>query len=107
MLSVDAFAEKCLRYNKENNIVLDIKRPEECPVHIFAAQINKTTCKSVNPGIANCPVCSMPFCKICGSHLVQQISRVTGYMSDIGGWNSAKSQEIKDRRKYNIGVGTA
>jgi anaerobic ribonucleoside-triphosphate reductase len=36
-------------------------------------------------------------CPICGSHDVAQVSRITGYLGDVAGWNAAKRQELKDR----------
>ncbi len=52
-------------------------------------------------GIASCPECSAAVCPRCGSHDVAQISRITGYLQAVSGWNSAKRQELKDRKKYN------
>lgn len=53
-------------------------------------------------GIAYCPKCKQPCCPVCFSHDVVQISRVTGYMSEVSGWNRGKQQELKDRRHYEI-----
>jgi hypothetical protein len=39
-----------------------------------------------------CPECNMPVCPICMNHHVISLSRVTGYVSDISGWNAAKKQ---------------
>jgi len=50
-----------------------------------------------------CPLCGAPVCPECGSHDVSQISRITGYLSDVNGWNAAKQQELKDRAHYDIG----
>jgi hypothetical protein len=55
-------------------------------------------------GIEYCPVCNDPICPECGTHDVIQISRVTGYLSDVGGWHAGKQQELKDRTRYNMGV---
>ncbi|MEA1895814.1 MAG: anaerobic ribonucleoside-triphosphate reductase [Euryarchaeota archaeon] len=41
-------------------------------------------------------------CSTCGSHCVDQISRVTGYMQAVSGWNSAKKQEYEDRHRHSI-----
>ncbi|OQB68610.1 MAG: anaerobic ribonucleoside triphosphate reductase [Deltaproteobacteria bacterium ADurb.Bin135] len=51
--------------------------------------------------IAYCPECGEPMCPECGCHSVVQISRVTGYLSSVDGWNNAKKQELKDRVRYN------
>ncbi|HDN65349.1 MAG TPA: hypothetical protein ENF23_03490 [Methanosarcinales archaeon] len=40
-------------------------------------------------------------CSTCGSHCMDQISRVTGYIQVVSGWNSAKNRSAK------TGVGTA
>ena len=60
------------------------------------------TCKcniDIHEGICYCPVCGKPICP-CGSHDVSVISRVTGYLSDVKGWNKAKKQELLDRQRY-------
>ncbi len=53
--------------------------------------------------LAYCPVCGAAVCPACLCHDVSQISRITGYMSDVAGWNAAKSQELKDRTRYEVG----
>jgi len=69
---------------------------EMCPLdHIHCSH-------SVESGLAYCPVCGRAICPICGSHDVTQISRVTGYLADVDGWNAAKAQELKDRQRSNI-----
>ena len=40
-------------------------------------------------------------CPSCGSDEVDHISRITGYLQAVSGWNSAKRQELKDRKRYN------
>jgi len=49
-----------------------------------------------------CPLCDQPICPDCGSHDVTVISRVTGYLQDLGGWNNAKQQEFRDRKRYDM-----
>jgi len=39
-------------------------------------------------------------CPNCGSENVDHISRITGYLQAVSGWNSAKRQELQDRKKY-------
>jgi ribonucleoside-triphosphate reductase len=41
-------------------------------------------------------------CPSCGSDSVRWWSRITGYYSDVTGWNEGKRQELKDR--YRIAV---
>jgi hypothetical protein len=53
--------------------------------------------------IAFCPDCGKAMCPDCGSHDVYQVSRVTGYLSDVSGWASGKLQELKDRQHYDVG----
>ena len=51
-------------------------------------------CSQVSGGLEdNCPNC--------GSEDVDHISRITGYLQAVSGWNSAKRQELKDRKRYN------
>jgi ribonucleoside-triphosphate reductase (formate) len=51
-------------------------------------------CSQVSGGLEdNCPSC--------GSDDVDHISRITGYLQAVSGWNSAKRQELKDRKRYN------
>jgi ribonucleoside-triphosphate reductase len=40
-------------------------------------------------------------CENCGSEDVEQVSRVTGYVQAVNGWNSAKKQELADRMRYS------
>ena len=54
--------------------------------------------------IAYCPLCGDAICPKCGDHSVVQISRVTGYLSDVSGWGNGKRAELKDRTHYNVGV---
>jgi len=39
-------------------------------------------------------------CSNCGSANVEQLSRVTGYLQAVSGWNAAKRQELEDRKRY-------
>ena len=59
-----------------------------------------TCANEISSGIRYCPECGQPICP-CGSHSVATVSRVTGYLSEIGGWNNAKKQELKDRVRYS------
>ena len=49
-----------------------------------------------------CPTCHKPICPICGCHDVMILSRITGYIQDVGGFNAAKAQELKDRTHYTV-----
>jgi ribonucleoside-triphosphate reductase len=39
-------------------------------------------------------------CPNCGSENVEHLSRVTGYIQAVDGWNNGKKQELKDRMRY-------
>lgn len=39
-------------------------------------------------------------CPKCGSENVQHLSRITGYLQSVEGWNRGKRQELKDRKRY-------
>jgi hypothetical protein len=52
-------------------------------------------------GLSFCPLCKQPVCPECLSHDVFQLSRVTGYLQDVGGWNAGKKQELVDRTRYD------
>ncbi|WP_245546385.1 anaerobic ribonucleoside-triphosphate reductase [Methanomethylovorans hollandica] len=41
-------------------------------------------------------------CENCGSSNVEQMSRVTGYIQSVSGWNAAKKQELADRKRYKV-----
>jgi len=41
-------------------------------------------------------------CPNCGSSNIDYISRVTGYLQAVSGWNSGKKQELIDRVRYSI-----
>ncbi len=102
-MTVEQFIECALLYNKENNITLDIKKAIECPVHVYAIQYSKP-CMNVVSGISYCKLCGHHICPTigCGRHNVNPVSRVTGYISSVSGWNSAKREELKLRHRYNI-----
>jgi hypothetical protein len=101
-LSIEQFIENINEYNKENNIDIKELQLEECPVHVFAFQKYGKQCFAVNSGTEICPLCNEPICPRCGNHRVEQISRVTGYMSSVSGWNAAKKQELKDRIRVKL-----
>jgi len=52
--------------------------------------------------IAYCPVCGEAVCPECGDHNVMQISRITGYMQSVDGFNNAKRAELRDRVRVNL-----
>lgn len=54
----------------------------------------------IRGGLYYCPICGAATCP-CGSHDVIQLSRITGYYAEIGGWNRGKIRELNDRRRYD------
>jgi ribonucleoside-triphosphate reductase len=42
-------------------------------------------------------------CPKCGSEHVQHLSRITGYLQSVEGWNKGKRQELLDRKRYSTG----
>lgn len=80
----------------------------DCGVELIplCASDHKCTCIStIHQGTAYCPKCGQPMCTECGSHDVNVVSRVTGYLSDVTGWNRGKQQELKDRHRVSIDNG--
>lgn len=63
---------------------------------------NLTCTHEIVDKLAYCPECGEPMCPICGCHDVSQISRITGYMADVSGYNEAKRQELRDRTRYTV-----
>lgn len=51
---------------------------------------------SIFPTVFICHICGKPTCQ-CGAHDVEVVSRITGYMSSLSGWNKAKVAEFHDR----------
>lgn len=49
-----------------------------------------------------CPICKTAICPECFNHSCVSLSRVTGYIQDISGWNEAKKQELIDRKRYKM-----
>lgn len=52
-------------------------------------------CSSVSKGLRD-------NCLQCDSENIDYISRVTGYLQAVSGWNAGKRQELIDRKRYNI-----
>ena len=44
----------------------------------------------------------LEICPKCGSNEVQHLSRITGYLQSVEGWNKGKRQELLDRKRYDI-----
>ena len=101
-LSREQFIERHKAWIKEFGEI-EISNSLKCPLHIWVVH-NRVTCsREIVPNTMSCPLCGHPCCPDCMNHNVEQLSRVTGYMSGVGGWNKAKQQEFKDRQRHNIG----
>lgn len=71
---------------------------EACPLERFSGCPH-----NISDTIKYCPVCKQAICPQClTNHDVVQISRVTGYLQDVSGFNAGKAQELKDRMRYDI-----
>lgn len=103
-LSLDALIGRCTDWNEEFNEgkPIDIESKEGCPVHMWVTYNEKKCTGDTVPNIAYCPVCGMAMCPVCKNHNVHQLSRVTGYIGNVSGWNEAKKQELKDRTHYDV-----
>lgn len=98
------FIDRCMDWLDEFNAgkPLKINNFMECPLALYVAE-NKTKCARETVALtAMCPICNLPMCPDCGNHNVDVISRVTGYLSTVGGWNASKKQEFEDRNRYNL-----
>jgi len=72
----------------------------KCPVHLYAK--TRGICKSTTGGTRRCPVCGHYVCPECMNHAADIMSRVTGYLQIVSGWNTAKKQEFEDRKRYGL-----
>ena len=102
-LSRRDFIKRCLKWSEEfeNGKLMKIKDPMDCPVALWVVYNDAKCNKEMVSGTEECPVCGHPMCPDCMNHNVDIISRVTGYLSTVSGWNASKKQEFKDRQRYN------
>lgn len=100
-LPLNKFIDRCVKWCEEFNDGKPMKTDEEniCPVQYWVVHNQKNCSKGTVANIEHCPVCDQPVCPDCMNHNVHQLSRVTGYLSNVGGWNSGKRQELKDRNR--------
>lgn len=71
-----------------------------CPVHQYAHA--RGLCKRTTGGTKKCPICGHYVCPECMNHAADVMSRVTGYIQIVSGWNVAKKQEFEDRKRYGL-----
>jgi len=81
---------------------LALKSPLDCPIHRWIKLTNGVCPRDTIPNTARCPVCGNYECPDCHSHMVDVMSRVTGYMQVVSGWNVSKKQEFEDRTRYTL-----
>jgi hypothetical protein len=96
----------CLDWNEEVNEgkTLVTKTAIDCPIYFWVIHNNAKCHREMVPNTAACPLCGRPVCPDCMNHNVDIISRVTGYLSTVSGWNDSKKQEFEDRNRYNLNV---
>lgn len=85
-----------------NGKQIKIENVKNCPIAMWVAYNNKKCNKELVPNTAQCPMCGNPVCPDCLNHSVEQLSRVTGYLSGVSGWNESKKQEFEDRQRYTL-----
>lgn len=73
----------------------------DCPIQQYIVRNNANCGNDMVANIAECPFCGAPCCPTCKNHHAVQLSRVTGYMSNVDSWNAGKRQELKDRTRTN------
>ena len=105
-LSKEAFIDRCAAWINEFNDgqLMNIAENSKCPVQVWIEHNHANCGKDLVSNLAYCKVCGEPVCPDCGNHSVAQISRVTGYMSDVSGWNAGKRQELLERERFDVGT---
>lgn len=100
-LPLARFVDRLVKWNAEFNDgkLMDVKSTE-CPVAYFVAYNELKCAREIVPNTKDCPVCGHPMCPDCYNHCVDQLSRVTGYLATVSGWNESKKQEFLDRQRY-------
>ena len=83
------------------SLAMHIAKNTQCGYFAFTRDM--TVCMedfTVSPGLKD-------ECPKCGTKNVEWLSRVTGYIQAVSGWNEGKKQELLDRRRYEVrgGVG--
>jgi len=103
------FLDRMLAWKEEFHVeeYITPENPLECPINQWVVFNHKKCAHQQVPNTAVCPLCGMPCCPDCLIHTVEQLSRVTGYLSSVSNWNAAKKQEFVDRTRYNLAESTA
>jgi anaerobic ribonucleoside-triphosphate reductase len=94
-----------LKCNKCHLIFKELidKCPECNDELIVMCENDKMGCScGVVAGLKVCEICGEFICPTCGCHSVTAVSRVTGYLQDVSGWNLAKKTELVNRHRYEV-----
>lgn len=97
---IDKSNIRCPRCNTENVELI-------CKVDAYSVYLKLKGLVNCRQGIIIsgtdiCPVCKRAICPECFNHSCVSLSRVTGYVQDVSGWNAAKKQELIERKRYII-----
>ena len=98
------FLKRCKDWMKEFNggKMLKINNISECPVALYVAHNDLKCNQQMVANTETCFMCGSPMCPDCMNHNVEIISRVTGYLSTVSGWNESKKQEFSDRNRHQL-----
>ncbi len=86
-------------------------RPDASSIAAFVKKTFQTTQNAqiaFSPEFTTCMSCNKTSrglndnCLHCGSNRVEQMTRITGFFSNIRGWNKAKVEELKDRHRVSL-----
>ncbi len=76
------------------SLALKIAKETQTGYYAFTKDMTVCTdCAHVTMGL-------MEACEKCSSTNLDYISRITGYLQAVSGWNEGKKQELKDRMRY-------
>ena len=100
-LPLHEFIDRCLAWIDEfnNGELIKVDDAADCPLQTWIVYNSANCGQELLPNTAECPICGKPCCPECYNHSVVQISRVTGYLGAVEGWNASKKQEFKDRNR--------
>ena len=87
---------------EEHDGKLKLENTRDCPVQKWIEHNNKGCGGDMVAGIVTCPVCGAYVCPVCMNHSCIPLSRVTGYIGAVDGWNASKQQELQDRVKTQV-----
>ncbi|NKQ39531.1 MAG: anaerobic ribonucleoside-triphosphate reductase [Methanosarcinales archaeon] len=86
------------------------EHPDPKGLQAFAMNIAKNTQTGYFTFTKDMTVCMDDFnvetglkdaCSQCGSENIDHLSRVTGYVQSVSGWNAAKKHELENRKRYS------